>query len=66
MKQKVPYQIYQITSDANKQIELEQLKAQYGIENDGIIVIRPDGYVGFISDNPSALLEHLEKIYVDS
>ena len=65
MKQKVPYQIYQITSDSNKQIELEQLKAQYGIENDGIIVIRPDGYVGFISDNAYALLGHLEKIYVD-
>ncbi|MCP3738148.1 FAD-dependent monooxygenase [Rossellomorea sp. BNER] len=54
MKQKIPYQIYQVSSD---------LKHLFGIDDQGIVVVRPDGYISFIckGSSPEFLLQHLEK-----
>ncbi|MBM7587503.1 2-polyprenyl-6-methoxyphenol hydroxylase-like FAD-dependent oxidoreductase [Bacillus pakistanensis] len=62
MKQNVPYQIYQITSDPNYP-QLQEYKHHLGIIDQGIVVVRPDDYISFICEEPSPelLMQHLEK-----
>ncbi|MGG0239705.1 FAD-dependent monooxygenase [Bacillus rhizoplanae] len=62
-KQAIPYNFYHVTAVQTNQADIKFLKEQYGFEKDGLVVIRPDGYVGFISDTPTiaSTLNHLKK-----